>query len=577
MALAIAGTSALVSCSDDDDDYVGAPESQGAFFPKGMDTTFDEILPEDDTFEVTIMRTNTSAAETFALEYDDESGLFTVPASVSFPAGQDLASIPVTFNGSDLEPQDYEITITISEAGAYVYGDNQVTITAGLASEYRWASIGTAELYDFWLIDGPWECEIQQHVVNTTQFRVKSPYQEAVEYYGAANSATPASQYIYFQVLQKGETCLGQKISLSNLVYFKSYSSGYYIEDYGAVVGVYFPGEISSSYATEDTWTHNKVLSYQENGLPNAVQFAPYYYMSGVGGWNKTQEDGYIYIVFPGGVLSDYSAEVAVTEVNTPADAEATVTANITLGNDVTSARVAIVAGNDPEGANDAVVAGSVDYTEITASGEVTLTMPEEAISGQYLLVVSTYSGKNAQEYAYDTFTYVLACDWEYVCTGTYTYDLFFGEGAEDPGLEVYVSSAEPDLYKITNWGYGVDFYFNMDENNFITVWDQFTGYNHPNYGAVFIDDLVDYYGTTGYGISFYKSGIFNFNVVYYVSAGKFGSGYETFTVTSWDQDEAAQSPKRAPAKSMLPVKNQYQNIDKRSLRLSNPMPLINE
>ena len=65
-----------------------------------------------------------------------------------------------------------------------------------------------------------------------------------------------------------------------------------------------------------------------------------------------------------------------------------------------------------------------------------------------------------------------------------------------------------------------------------ILVEDQEIGYNHPSYGAVLVDDLVDYTGTSDYRKSSYKNGVFTFNVVYYVSAGIFGYGPETFALT---------------------------------------------
>ncbi|MCD8297608.1 MAG: hypothetical protein LUC88_08545, partial [Prevotella sp.] len=206
------------------------------------------------------------------------------------------------------------------------------------------------------------------------------------------------------------------------------------------------------------------------------------------------------------------------------------VIANVTLGDDVESARVALVEGKDVSSAVEAIESGEIEYTEVTASGNVTFPCEE---SGTYSLVVVSYGNGAAQESASATFTYSVGAPetWTARYVGNYTYTIFFG--GDDPGLVLYQSDSDPTRWKIEHWGYDVDFCFTFDQDTGeIIVDDQETGYEYGSYGMVYIDDLVDYTGGTGYGQSFYSDGTFYFAVIYYCSAGYFGYDYETFTLT---------------------------------------------
>ena len=125
---------------------------------------------------------------------------------------------------------------------------------------------------------------------------------------------------------------------------------------------------------------------------------------------------------------------------------------------------------------------------------------------------------------------------WEVMATGDYVYTLFFGseeEPATDPGLELQYN-AEDGVYRITHWGYDVDFNFTMDADNKVNVPAQYVGYTHSSYGDVFVGEADDYKSEWGDGPSFYdpETLTFHFHVAYFVSAGSFGHGEETFTLT---------------------------------------------
>ena len=150
---------------------------------------------------------------------------------------------------------------------------------------------------------------------------------------------------------------------------------------------------------------------------------------------------------------------------------------------------------------------------------EITLTIADESLTTPYGL----------SEY---TFTVGIPSPWVEIATGDYTYSLFFDGVDED--LTLYQNEVDPTRYKIEHWGYDVDFTFTYDEETGeVVVDDQEIGYEYGSYGMVYVDERADYFGTTEAGTSYYENGTFYFCVVYYVSAGYFDYGYETFTITS--------------------------------------------
>ena len=117
---------------------------------------------------------------------------------------------------------------------------------------------------------------------------------------------------------------------------------------------------------------------------------------------------------------------------------------------------------------------------------------------------------------------------------GTYTYTQFW-EG-DDTDLVLYVSDLNEDRYKIEHWGYDVDFIFEFNEDGSITVAPQETGYVHSDYGTLYVTTL-DLYNGEDYDpeteVSYYSGGAFHFNLAYFVEAGYFGKGEETFVLTA--------------------------------------------
>lgn len=132
---------------------------------------------------------------------------------------------------------------------------------------------------------------------------------------------------------------------------------------------------------------------------------------------------------------------------------------------------------------------------------------------------------------------------WTSLYKGIYSYTLFFGSDDDPVQAELTLSQRadNEDLYRLSDWGYnGETFSFQFLNTGYILVDTQTSGYVHASYGEVMVTDLTTYTGSTSYGQSQYdpETGTFYFAIAYYVSAGVFGYGYETYQIT----DEAVKA-----------------------------------
>ena len=146
-----------------------------------------------------------------------------------------------------------------------------------------------------------------------------------------------------------------------------------------------------------------------------------------------------------------------------------------------------------------------------------------------------------------------LPSEWEAIGTGVYTHSIFVS------GTQGNVISRHRDdatQYRLSNWGIGgLDFYFTWTEDGVIKVESQPIGYVHSSYGDVYVMSVDDYVGEET-APSYYdaETRTIYFGVVYYVSAGVFGYGYETFTLDEAQAEAYSRSRERSVKESKLLV-----------------------
>lgn len=164
---------------------------------------------------------------------------------------------------------------------------------------------------------------------------------------------------------------------------------------------------------------------------------------------------------------------------------------------------------------------------------------------------------------------------WNYITSGVYTYlTEVWGDDDDDvvtDVLDLYESEENPGKFKLDYWmGEDYPLIFTVDEGDNIVVPEQKTGVN-SQYGMVLVSDMNLYTETNNYP-SYFEDGIYYFDVVYYVSAGIFGYGYETFQPT---QDNTRGLHKVNPFKLSKKAFEAFSSRRQNSYDRSQPAPAV--
>ena len=555
--LGLLGLSAMVmsSCSDKDDYQWATASGEQVYFSNELPAT-QEISFDASSFTIPVSRVNTSSSITVPITIESDDNFFSAPASVSFAAGEATANFTISYDPDSLVYDDYKnVKLTIGKEYSTPYGNDTYTFKGGVASPY--VSIGKGKMTDNFWFEATASVTIMQNTQNPNEFRIMNPFPALAK---AADASLDGNQdeYIQLTILKPGDTFYDVAITQENLVGYTDINTGYFHSDYEADIYMLYPGRMTK-YAAEEFFLHNFVVEWQENGLPGRVQMAPFFYMFGVGGWDNTQADDVVVIDFPGYNPKDLSAEMEYLGVLTDAEGTANAAVNLSFGADVTDARAIVVEdAADNDAVADAIAAGEVEAVSVIDGGYQFIPIGED-MTGKLKVVLIILNEGVVKNIVSAGFEYYGGGSnpWEVFGYGDYTYTQFFGteeEPEQDSGLEVQYN-ADDDVYRISHWGYDVDFSFTWNqETNECHVPSQFSGYTHSSYGDVYVAEANDLNPEWGVPSSSYdpETRTFNFGVAYYVSEGVFGAGVETFTLTPAEARRLSHAKKMAKANNAL-------------------------
>lgn len=385
----------------------------GVYFPaqdKAVKLVLDPAEPT--STKITVMRKNSEGEITVPVTVADTSKLFKF-APITFKDGQAETTIDVTFDGIGIG-NTYLASLTIEDpAYASKYNSNPISIDVKVLRE-KWNNLGVGTFDDqgAFMFEAPENVIIRQNDLDKTKYRIymkyPDPEKEGEEY---AVFSEKSDEYLSLRILKSGEVLKSTKaefkVDKDGLVLFDIFDTG--IPSGAGAPNVWFVHPFNFSDPV-NLWYHNKVISYQADGVtPAGIQIAPNYYMGGPN-IDKSQEDGIITIVFPGAVLTDYTVKVSVGET---VDGEIPV--KFALGADVATAKYAVYEGELSKAAAErhanAIVKGDEESKVVPETGAVSLTLDK---SGVYSLVAVSLDDKNEfQKSAVSTFNYVAKGDEE--------------------------------------------------------------------------------------------------------------------------------------------------------------------
>lgn len=460
--MAAAAISFAATACDDDNEYMkGAeedPDCFGVYFP-AQDVSNIVLDPaEEQAFTLTVSRNNSDGNIVVPVQVVDEEGIFSIP-EIAFEDGQSSTDVKISFNAEIGKKYSGSIRITDGKY-ASIYNSEAVAIDFAVTRE-KWNVVGWGTWFEngdngYFGFSTPEPVLIEQNDNTPAIFRVQLRYdennipEERGENFGWYVYSAESDQYFEFKVLKPGDVVYKglegyeTKVTEEDLVFYNDFNSGCENSNYpGTPINFCFPGGFKS-LNDQSNWLHNRVLQYQENGLPAGVAIAPYYYMDGVGGWNMTQNDDVITILFPGAVLTDYSLAISAGFAE-----EGEIPVNFSFGADVAKAKYAAYEGElnavQIAARAQAIAEGSEESAEeITEGGVVNFSF--EA-TGVYTVVAVSYDDAgNVQQTASVSFGYVAADDTVPVVVncGLAVTSKYEPKGySSDNSLEFYVNGKE--------------------------------------------------------------------------------------------------------------------------------------
>lgn len=452
----------MTSCVNKYDYDAATASGEQVYFDN---STSKVALSKDATsFTVPVLRVATTEAATIALTSTDESGIFTIPSSVSFAAGENKALVTIGYDPTKLEYDDFKsITLSLSDASyGTPYGFSSLSFLAGIPSPF--VTIGKAKFMDSWMYDAEtyFDVTLQQNEINPDIYRIVNPYDEILVKggYSPNNVKKGPSEYLTFQLRHAGEEVGGAVLTRDNLVTFEPFRTGYYISNYdsgdadGEVWGFHVSDDtFHSSWHVEAAYLKSCVAAYKEDGTPGQVNLAPWYYITGAGGWNKSQEDKQIEIIFPGFTPADYSAELAYSGIFTDASEKVFAVGSLTLGADAQEVKAIVMdAAVDANAVADAIAAGELEAIDV-AAGSIQVPIPE-GLTGKLQIIVVVLAGETVKNVVAAPFEYYGggASPWNSLGQGYFVDDMIlplFGYNPEPYPVEIQESTSTPGLYRL--------------------------------------------------------------------------------------------------------------------------------
>lgn len=454
IALLLPALSVFVSCSEEQDGYVPAPQEKGAqvYFNSDNASSF-TVTDVQNTFELSLGRVDTTETASYDLKaVADEATLplFNIPAAVAFEKGEAFAKVACSANTADMEyDKTYTVKVCVANAqDATLYGMD--TLTISVTCPAPWKSLGKAKFAENFL-DGSgtyYDVEIQQNELAPNTFRLVEPYAEIL-------GDIAVDKYLEFSILPEGYDFDGMILDAEYVV-FKDYNTGQWNSNYAEDIYALHPYRFGR---TPDKWTYNVVLEYQENGLPGEVSLAPLYYLFNEGGgWDKTTANT-ISILFPGYVKADYSASVDFAGIFTAKDGAVYATGNLALGADASDVKAIVMPADvDAAAVADAIAAGELETVDVEA-GRIEVPFNAEELGGNnFQIIVVVLADGAVKSVASTSFEYFGggANPWQSLGTGFYTDDvlvpLFYEEGTPVTyEVEILEHTENPGLYRIMN------------------------------------------------------------------------------------------------------------------------------
>ena len=454
ISLAFFATAALFSCTEKST-YEPGPQASGAQYYFSSDqATSVNISHTTQSVSIDVFRLETGSASTATVSVVDESGLISSASSVTanFAAGSNKATLTFPITPSDWEfAKNYPVNFTIFDEST-PYGKSELTVTYKYPTPLK--SLGKAQLTENYFTGQTFTPQVYQSEIDPNEYHIQ-------KFMGAK------SEDLIIHVTKAGDKFGNVSFTQAGLVYFDDAWSGISYGDINSGgtadqhIDVCHPAGFKSYSTDESKWAGSKVVLFQDNGIPAIVEIAPFYYISGLGGWDQTQTPANIVIIFPGYEPKDYAVEATYAGLFTESDGTVYGEASVTLGADLEGGVAVIVPGAD----EDAIAAGIeklVSDEAVAFDGStVRVPLPKDVQTGFYTIVVGGVADGVVQEVDAVPFYYQGGpLDWDWLLSEWKAYDYNLTERVvEGDPYEMTITKVDDTHIKIGNlWGTEAEF-----------------------------------------------------------------------------------------------------------------------
>lgn len=365
----------FTACSDDD--FKAGPEVDGAqvYFPENV-TTQHSISDDVSSIAIPVKRIAKDEALTVAVLASDESGLFTIPSSVSFAAGKETSELLITFDRTKLEDgKEYPLSFLINdEDNTTPYGNRSLDITV---MPWPWVKMGTGKFRDDWFAP-MWqnpsnpeiEVTIHKHKSKEGIYMIEEMFgwSYLTEFFGASQEEIESQIKLSYTPVNITIDC-----SDPTKVIIPQQFTG--ITDGDPDYGDY---EIAVYQGKEGTLV-NGVITFPTEAL--ALVYA------GGNSHLPANKNGLFRILLPGAEVTDYALSAAYAGMKVSADGEtASAVIDFTYGADVTNIRYVLVENELTEAETATLVAAIADGSAENINELQDFTVGGEKVSAEAVL-----------------------------------------------------------------------------------------------------------------------------------------------------------------------------------------------
>lgn len=241
------------SCSDEVEYVPASPIVEGGQAYITSDVTSYSFTPDKElAFTVKVMRASESMSTVHLTSNNDA---FEVPSTVEFESGEMSKEIKVTFSCAIGSTE--EVTISIPDEEAYMYGSNSVSVSVFV--DYTWLSVGNVLFYAGWSGNVETEVSIEKAKETEGLFRLVSPYYYSETAGGATGVTLEEGHHIQFLLNESDGTPIGFPTTVQSMGESAEGDGNYYF--------AYTPDANNCSFTNKgNTYSINGLIAYDGEG-----------------------------------------------------------------------------------------------------------------------------------------------------------------------------------------------------------------------------------------------------------------------------------------------------------------------